>query len=83
MNIVQRIDPIGGSVWAYPHSSPNQPDRALVWFRGSGAVMYVLNPFVETGSWVSITNPKYDHADSANEFKQLSEDFFSLTESLR
>ena len=80
MKVNYQRDPIGGSVWAFPDNDGLEANVALVWFTGSERVMYVLNPFVRTGSWVTIENPKYDNAASMAEFGMLAQEFFETTE---
>jgi hypothetical protein len=71
--IYYRTDRIGGVWWAFPDGN----QQALAWFKGKGTVMYVINPFKGTGTWVTIENPLYDHADNMKDFKSLAESFFN------
>ncbi len=70
-DITFETDPLGGSVWAF-----NDEHHALVWFTGTGRIMYVINPFKGTGSWVQIDNPVYSHAQSRTMFETLARTFF-------
>jgi hypothetical protein len=68
-----QTDKIGAVSWAFTDGN----EQALAWFRSTGMVMYVIKPFKGTGTWITITNPLYDHTDNMEDFKSLARSFFN------